>query len=256
MGYLNETEVASLREAGNRLAFVLQETASLVVPGVSTLELDAKARELIEVRGDKPAFLNYQPSGADRPYPATLCTSVNDEVVHGIPNENPYTLVEGDIITIDAGLVHDGVIADMALTVAVGDVDKEAHRLIEATIEARAVAIAMAVPGKTTGDIGHAVTQVAQKYGYSVVKELGGHGVGRHVHEEPFIPNEGHPGSGTKIEDGMTLAIEPILCEGSGEVYLDDDGYTYKTEDGSRTAQFEHTILVTKNGPEILTIAN
>lgn len=255
MRYLDEKELGLLRVAGSRLARILREITSMVKDGASTDTLDRKARELIESEGDKPAFLNYQPAGAERPYPASMCTSVNDQVVHGIPNENPQILKNGDIISLDLGLSHKGIIADMDITVSVGEMDEKTRRLMDASKEALSVAISMTVPGNTTGDIGHAVSQVAEKYEYSVVKELGGHGVGRVVHDDPFIPNEGDLGSGTLIEKGMVLAIEPIICEGSGEVALDDDGYTYRTVDGSRTAQFEHTVLVTNGNPEIITVA-
>jgi len=184
-------------------------------------------------------------------YPATLCTSVNSDVVHCIPNEKP--LENGDIIGIDIGLKHKGFIADMARTVPVGAIDKDAQKLINVTREALVRGIARAQVGGHVGDIGHAVSSFVRENGFSIVEGLGGHGVGKKLHEDPFIPNFGTKGTGAELTLGMVLAIEPIVNEGAKEIILDVDGYTYKTKDGKRSAHFEHTILITEDGPEILT---
>ncbi|MEK7179745.1 MAG: type I methionyl aminopeptidase, partial [Patescibacteria group bacterium] len=203
--------------------------------------------------GDEPCFLGYTPEGARRPYPATLCVSINDEVVHGIPNESVKILQEGDIVGLDLGLTHKGVIVDAAITVPVGEVSEEVKRLLAATERALAAGIAQAIPGNHMGDISHAIQKEIEGAGFRVVKELGGHGVGDMVHEEPFIPNFGHPGDGELLSEGMVLALEPISTAGKAAVILAPDGYTYRTKDGSRSAHFEHTILIEKGGARIIT---
>lgn len=234
-------------ESGRRLGVVLEELAKAVKPGVSAKELDDLAEKLIREGGDLPAFLHYTPEGADRPYPATLCLSVNEEVVHGIPNENPRILKEGDIVALDLGLIHNGFISDSAITVPVGKTDKKAYELMDVTRLALENAIAAARPGARTGDISHAIEKTFEGTGVSVVKILGGHGVGEFVHEEPYIANAGRPGTGPEIVPGMVLALEPIANEGKAGVLIAPDGYTYLTRDGSRSAHFEHTILVEEN---------
>jgi methionyl aminopeptidase len=246
-------EIAILKEGGRRHAEILGRVAAAVAPGVSTKELDLLARKLIEEKGDKPAFLNYKPYGAKRPYPAALCVSVNDEVVHGIPNERDRVLKEGDIVSLDLGLVHDGLITDMAVTVPVGTIDEEAAALLRATKEALMIGIKAAKGGRTVGDIGSAIGAFVRPKGYGIIEELAGHGVGYDVHEDPYVPNYGAKGEGAKLRPGMVLALEPMLNVGTKEVYLDKDGYTYKTADGSLSAHFEHTILITKSDPIILT---
>jgi len=255
MKVVSDSEHKILAEGGRRLATIMNELIAMVGVGVSTESLDTRARELANAGGDTPAFLNYQPHGADRPYPATICTSTNDEIVHGIPNEHPYIFKDGDIVTLDMGLIHDGLVTDMAITVPVGNVDDDGQKLIDAAREALASALKTARVGNTTGDIGYAVETVAKKYGFSVPRELGGHGVGSAVHEEPFIPNLGKQGSGTTLEEKMVLAIEPIIIEGECGIDLDEDGYTYTTKDGSRATQFEHTVIITDGDPQILTVA-
>lgn len=231
-------------ESGRRLGVVLEKVAALVAPGVSVDVLDAEAERLIREGGDEPAFKGYTPEGGGRPYPATLCVSVNEEVVHGIPNESPRVLREGDIVALDIGLTHKGFITDTAITVPVGKVSKESYDLMNATQAALEAAIAAARPGNRIGDISHATEKAFEGTGFSVVKLLGGHAVGRHVHEEPFIANAGHPGTGPEIVAGMVLALEPIANAGKAGVMIAPDGYTYRTRDGSRSAHFEHTILV------------
>ena len=195
----------------------------------------------------------YTPEGARRVYPATLCVSINDEVVHGIPNESVKILQEGDIVGLDLGLAHKGVIVDAAITVPVGEVSEEVKRLLAATERALAAGIAQAIPGNPMGAISHAIQRKLREPVLGVVKELGGHGVGDLVHEEPFIPNFGHPGDGELLSEGMVLALEPISTAGKAAVILAPDGYTYRTKDGSRSAHFEHTILIEKGGARIIT---
>jgi len=230
-------------EAGRRLGVVLDVVAAKVAPGVTTLELDQLSEKLIRDGGDEPAFKGYKPEGASYPYPSALCISVNDEVVHGIPSAE-RVLQEGDIVSLDLGLIHKGFVVDSALTVPVGKTDKQSYALMEATQAALEAAIAAARPGARVGDISHATEATFTGTGFSVVKELGGHGVGQHVHEEPWIGNAGHAGTGPEIVAGMVLALEPIANVGKGAVEILDDDYTFVSRDGSRSAHFEHTILV------------
>ncbi len=247
-------EIAILREGGKRHAFILSELKKAVRPGVSTLELENLSAELIKEGGDKAAFLNYKPYGAKRPYPATLCVSINDAIVHGIPNENPQILKEGDIVSLDLGLVHKGLITDAAITVAVGEIDGDAKKLLSATEESLRIGISAVKAGKYTGDIGYAIARYVRPLGYGIIEELAGHGVGYKVHEDPYVPNFGEKGTGEVLQVGMVIAIEPMLNEGSKEIWLDKDGYTYRTKDGKRSAHFEHTVVVTKGGAEVLTM--
>lgn len=249
----NDTERTSLIEAGRRLATVLAALREKVAPGVTAEELDDLAERLIVEGGDEPCFLGYTPEGASRPYPATLCVSINDEVVHGIPNESTKTLKEGDIVGLDLGLTHKGIIVDAAITVAVGNVNEETKKLLYATEEALVAGISAAIPGDHIGNISHAIQEVIEGAGFTVVKELGGHGVGERVHEEPYVPNYGRKGEGPVLEEGMVLALEPISTAGKASVVLSPDGYTYRTKDGSRSAHFEHTILIEKSGARIIT---
>ncbi len=249
----DEKDLIGLRKSGELLRSILDEVEKMVRPGVSTNDLNEKALELMKTLGAKPAFLNYKPYGAKRPYPAALCTSVNDAVVHGIPNEDNIILKDGDIITIDTGISLNGYFTDSARTVAVGDVSSEIRRLINSAKEARVAQIKAAVAGNTTGDLGYATEQVIKKYGYDAPDILGGHGVGSAVHEDPFVPNFGKPGEGEVLREGEVLALEPIVVMGNAKVFLDADGHTYRTKDGSLSAQFEHTVIVGKDKAEILT---
>jgi methionyl aminopeptidase len=246
-------DIERLRESGRRLSAVLKEVMANVRVGVSTKSLDTLAYQLIIAKGDKPAFLNYTPHGADRPFPSTLCVSVNDEVVHGIPSENDKVLKDGDIISLDIGLIHEGLVTDMAVTLPVGNVDSGTKHLLDVTKRALDESIKVCVVGAKTGDIGVAVERVVENTPFSIVSELGGHGVGYSVHDEPFISNLGAPNKGTKLVSGMALALEPILNAGTENVFVAKDGYTFKTEDGRKSAHFEHTILITESGPEIIT---
>lgn len=246
-------EIALLREGGKRLAGVLSDVAKAVRPGISALELDAIAQEKIKELGDEAAFLGYKPAGHRIAFPSALCVSVNSEVVHGIPKENTV-LKEGDVVSIDLGLKHRGLFTDHAITVAVGAVSKDKQKLIDVTREAMYEGINAIVPGARVGDIGHAVESYAKKEGkFGIVRTLAGHGVGRAIHEDPYIPNFGKKGTGEKLVPGMVIAIEPMLTLGTHHVVDTRDGYTLKTEDGSVAAHFEHTVLVTESGYEILT---
>lgn len=251
--YKTPKEIEIMREGGKRLAFILKEVAKKVVPGVSTKDLNDFAYALMKEGGDTPSFLNYTPYGAKRPYPAALCVSVNEEIVHGIPNENPKILKDGDIVTIDAGLTHKGFITDHAITLPVGEIPKELKKLLSATQEALMNGIRHARVGGHVGDIGAAVQEVAEKYGFAVVEDLCGHGVGKKVHEDPYVPNTGKKGTGEKLEVGMVIAVEPMFSLGTSKPKVLRDGYTYVTRDGSLSAHFEHTIAFTEKGTEILT---
>ena len=255
MTITNDTERANLIEAGRRLAQVLAVLKARVAPGITSGELDELAERLIREKGDTPAFLGYTPDGAPRPYPATLCISINDEIVHGIPNEVSKTLREGDIVGLDLGLVHESIIVDSAITVPVGRVSDESHELMRTTESALTAGIEAAKLGNRVGDIGAAIQRVIEDAGFAVVKPLGGHGVGEHVHEEPFIANFGKPGVGAELTEGMVLALEPIAAAGRGAVVLRPDGYTYATKDGSRSSHHEHTILIQKGGTLVITHA-
>lgn len=244
-------DIAILREGGRRLAKILQALKAKVAPGVTTGELDELARELIQAGGDEPSFLNYQPAGAPAPYQAALCVSVNDEVVHGIPG--PRVIKEGDVVGLDLGLKHQNLFTDMAITVPVGKVTKENSKLLKITKQALDEAIGVLKPGAHLGDIGATIEKVAKEAGYGLVRDLGGHGVGYQVHEEPLIANFGKTGKGFKLETGMVLAIEPMFNLGSGEVIFLPDGYVVKTKDGQPSAHFEHTVLITAGAPEVLT---
>ena len=253
MTIANDLERERLFEAGRRLAHVLKAVEDAVAPGVSSDALEDLAERLIREGGDEPAFLGYTPDGAARPYPASLCVSINDEVVHGIPNEEPRVLKEGDIVGLDLGLVHEGIIVDSAVTAGVGHTSLESKKLMRATEAALAAGIEAAKPGGRIGDISAAIQTVIEDAGFSVVKSLGGHGVGQRVHEEPFIANFGKAGTGPELEPGMVLALEPIAAAGKSSVVLAPDGYTYRTKDGSRSAHFEHTILIEQDGAKIVT---
>ncbi len=244
-----EQQIETLREGGRRLATLVDLLAKKVAPGVTTKELDEFAEAWILQQGDKPAFKNYAPEGS-RKYPATVCISVNDEIVHGIPKN--YALQEGDIVTLDCGIVHGGLFTDHAVTVGVGKISSEAQKLLWDTREALLVGIEAAQAGNTVGDIGYAIEQFVGKR-YGIVRGLSGHGVGFAVHEDPYVPNYGKKGKGDVLVPGMVIAIEPMLTLGNPDMHLLDDGFTYVTQDKSLSAHFEHTIAITKDGPVVLT---
>lgn len=247
-------EIETLRQGGKNHATILSALSAIVRPGVSTLILEEEALRLIKAVGDKPAFLGYQPAGAPRPYPAALCISINDEIVHGIPNEADRVINDGDIVSLDLGIIHKGLITDAAVTVPVGNVDDESRKLISTARLALEKGIEQALPGNTVGDIGFAISSVVKPTGFSLAKDLAGHGVGYSVHEEPFVPNFGYPGKGERLVPGMVIAIEPMVNVGKGNIKFADDGYTIKTRDGSRSAHFEHTVAITEKGHIILTL--
>ncbi len=246
-----EQEIQNMREGGKRHAEILQKLAKMVRPGISTWELDQEAEKMIKEFGDLPAFKGYKPDGAKTPYPATLITSVNEEVVHGIPSKKRI-LQEGDIISLDIGVNHNGVFTDAAITVPVGKISKELNELLMVTEEALQIGIDQVKPGNTVGDVGYAIQSFINKR-YGIVEGFSGHGVGRHIHEDPYIPNYGKSGQGEKLVPGMTIAIEPMMNLGTKYVKILKDGYTVVTKDGKPSAHFEHTVLVTEVGYEILT---
>ena len=253
MGIIIKTpeQIEKIREGGKILAEIMNKIAKKVKPGISTYELDRYAYELIKENGDIPAFLNYRPEGAEKPFPASLCTSVNNEIVHGIPSKSKI-LKEGDIISLDLGLKHDGYFTDHAKTVAVGKISNRDSDLLEATKKALEIGIWAARGGATVGDIGHAIESFVYKK-YGIVRELAGHGVGVKIHEDPYVPNYGKAGKGEKLVPGMIIAIEPMLNIGGDAITLAPDNWTIKTADGSKSAHFEHTILITEGDAEILT---
>ncbi|HWO07595.1 MAG TPA: type I methionyl aminopeptidase [Candidatus Paceibacterota bacterium] len=251
-----QKEIEALREGGKRLAMYLKELAEMVEPGVTARELEDRALFLLRSGGDEPAFKGHKDKKTDAPYPSALCVSINDVIVHSPASDNGAVIQDGDVVKLDFGIKHKGLYTDHAVTVIAGETrDPEDEKMIRLAYEALDAGIAQARLGKTTGDIGYTVEQVARKNGLGYPKNLAGHGVGKAVHEEPHIPNFGAPGSGTRLVEGMVIAIEPMFARGSGELYVDSDGYSYRTKDGSRTAHVEHTVLVTKDGPEILTKA-
>jgi methionyl aminopeptidase len=247
----NEKDIQILRESGKRLARVLDAVSKEVRPGVTTKYLNDFVYKMITEMGDKPAFLNYQPFGASYPYPGSICISVNEEVVHGIGSEEKI-LEEGDIVGLDGGVNHKGMISDSARTVPVGKISKEDEELLRVTKEALMAGIRAAVTGNYVNDISKAIEKAIPKK-YGIVKILSGHGVGYKVHEEPYVPNFDDGIKGPKLVPGMVLAIEPMVNHGTDDVYLAEDGYTFITKDHKRSAHFEHTILITNDKPEILT---
>jgi methionyl aminopeptidase len=234
-----------LMDQANRIVLkVLDEVGAIIAPGVTPRELDRLAERVIRGAGGVPAFLNY------RGYPATLCISVDDVIVHGIPNDAP--LKGGQIVGIDCGVLYKGYYGDAARTFAVGEVDDEAKRLLAVTEEALRLAVEQVRPGGRLSDIGHAVQRHAERHGFSVVREFSGHGIGTSLHEEPQVPNFGKPGKGPRLRPGLVLAIEPMVNAGKAGVRMDADGWTARTEDGSRSAHFEFSVAVTSSGARVL----
>jgi methionyl aminopeptidase len=247
----NDNDIKILRESGKRLARVLKAVTAEVRPGVTTKYLNDFVYKMIIDMGDEPAFLNYKPFGADYPYPGSICISVNDEVVHGIGGDR--VLKEGDIVGLDGGVKHKGMISDSAVTVPVGKISREDQELLDVTKNALMAGIKAAVVGNYVNDISRAIEKsIPKKYG--IVKILSGHGVGYKVHEEPYVPNFDDGVKGPKLVPGLVLALEPMVTLGTDEVYLADDGYTFITRDNKNAAHFEHSILITEKGPEILTV--
>jgi methionyl aminopeptidase len=239
-------ELERMRETGRLVGEVLAELAAMVAPGVTTADLDTVAEKRIARAGATPAFKGYHG------YPATICASINEEVIHGIPSGRRL-LKEGDIISIDVGASLNGYFGDSAITLPVGQVSEEAATLLRVTEEALFKAIERVKPGNRISDIGHAVQKHVEAYGFSVVREFVGHGIGQRMHEEPQVPNYGDPGRGPRLSEGMVLAIEPMVNAGKPAVKLLGDGWTAVTRDSSLSAHFEHTVAVTAAGPWILT---
>ncbi len=238
-------EIANIRQSGAILAAVLEHLEDVVRPGMTTKQIDDIALAETIKRDGQPAFLGYDG------YPANICVSVNDEVVHTIPSQR--IIKNGDIVGLDYGVIYKGMITDSAITIAVGQVSHVATRLLEGTSRALDQAIDIIKDGVRVGDIGAVIEAELKSHGLAVVEGLSGHGVGHQVHEDPSIPNFGTRGTGQVLRAGMTIAVEPIASIGQGKIYLADDGWTYKTVDGSLAAQFEHTILITGDGAEVLT---
>ena len=243
----SEREIELMRESGRILSIVHTELAKMIKPGISTLDIDKRCYEMIRDFGCIPSFLNYQG------YPASVCVSVNDEVVHGIPNKDRI-LKDGDLVSLDAGVIYKGYHSDAARTVAVGEISPEWKRLMEVTKQSFFEGIKYAKPGYRIGDISGAIQDYAESFGYSLVRDLVGHGVGRELHEDPQVPNFRTKRKGIRLEPGMTLAIEPMVNMGHYDVVWMDDGWTVVTADGSPSAHYENTILITDGEPELLTI--
>jgi methionyl aminopeptidase len=247
----NQIELMS--QAGSVVAKVLDKVAQNCKSGVSTYYLNKIANRELRENGALSSFLGYSPHPGAVPYPAVICASVNSVVVHGIPNKD-IILADGDIIGIDFACHKDGWCADAAITVGVGEISTERKKIIQATKECLDMAIEKCVIGNTLGDIGHTIYEHAKKNSFDVVKTFSGHGIGKSMHEEPSVFNIGNPGAGMKLEEGMVIAIEPMLTAGTDEVFIDSDKWTVKTKDGHDSAHFEHSVAITQNGPKILTV--
>jgi len=246
-------EIQAMRGAGQVVARILAAVRDQARAGMRTAELDEVARDVLAGAGASSPFLGYQPRFAPVPFPAAICTSVNDAALHGIPGR--YRLADGDLISVDCGAVLDGWAADAAISFTIGPPDPADARLIEVTGDALRAGIAAAVPGARIGDISAAIGAAGRAAGYGICTDFGGHGVGRAMHEDPHIPNEGAPGRGRRIVPGLVIAIEPWFLAGGKDVYrIDDDGWTILSGDGSRAAHAEHTVAVTADGPQILTM--
>ena len=244
----SKREVERLRESAELVGRTLAEVGRRIHPGATTAELDAVAEEFIRSRDAVPAFKGYKVGRLT--FPNTLCISVNDAVVHGIPND--YTLQEGDLVSVDCGVKLNGYYGDSAYTFAVGEVSKEDAALCRTTYEALQRGIEQAVVGNRIGDISHAVQSLCESKGYGVVRELVGHGIGRKLHEDPQIPNYGRPGAGRKLKNGLAVCIEPMINLGTAEVTTDGDGWTVRTADGSSSAHYEHTVVVREGEADVL----
>jgi methionyl aminopeptidase len=244
----SEKEIELMRESGRILAKVLDEIIGMIAPGISTLDIDKKCNEIIKGYDCIPSFLNYNG------FPASICVSINKEVVHGIPNKSRI-LRGGDIVSLDCGVIYKGFHSDAARTVAVGDITKDAGRLIEVTEQSFYEGIKFARAGHHLNEISEAIQKYVEEHGYSIVRELVGHGIGRNLHEEPQIPNFAQKRRGPRLEAGMTLAIEPMVNAGRYDVYWEDDDWTVVTDDGSLSAHYENTILITNGDPELFTLS-
>ena len=245
-----DRDVAGIREAAGVVERALVVAAEMVRPGLKTVDLDRAAEEIIRSAGGRPAFKGYRQGGVGTAFPGTLCISVNDVVVHGIPSETELT--DGDIVTVDCGVELGGYFGDFAYTFPVGEVSAEKRRLLDTTRASLDAGVAQAVAGNRLGDIGSAVQRMCEGAGYGVVRDLVGHGVGRRLHEPPNVPNVGRRGLGKKLVAGMTLCIEPMINGGTGDVTVDDDQWTVRTADGAPSAHYEHMVHVRRGAPEVL----
>jgi methionyl aminopeptidase len=243
----SEREIELMREAGNILAIVHEELEKYVKPGISTLDIDKKAEEIIRSYSCIPSFLNYNG------FPASVCVSINEQVVHGIPNKNTF-LRDGDIVSLDAGVIYKGYQSDAARTWAIGEISEEALKLIEVTKQSFYEGIKYAKAGNHLYEISAAIQDYVESFGFSVVRDLVGHGIGKDLHEEPQIPNFRQKRRGIRLEPGMTFAIEPMVNVGRYDVYWEDDDWTVVTDDGSLSAHYENTILITEGEPEVLSL--
>lgn len=248
----SQEEVEILKEGGSQLRKILEFLGKECKEGVTGEYINELAEKLVKENGDEPVFKNYKPKGSKIPFPATICISVNDVVAHGIPNIIPFK--NGDVVSLDLGFRHKGLVVDSAISIVVGGGDfKKEKKLLDVTRKALEIGINTCRPGARVNDVGIEIEKYVVSEGYNVVDVLCGHAVGRKIHDEPQVPHADYGRGGPKIEEGMVLAIEPHISWGSGEVYLSSDLWAYKTNDRSKTAQFEHTILVSKDGPIILT---
>ncbi|PEN15416.1 type I methionyl aminopeptidase [Longibacter salinarum] len=245
----SQREIDLMRESADLVGRTLGKVAEYIQPGATLEELDAIAEDFIRTHDAEPAFKGYQVG--DNVFPGTLCTSVNDVVVHGIPND--YTLQEGDLLSVDCGVKLNGYYGDSAYTFAVGEIDDAAQALCQTTYRALHLGIEQAIVGNRIGDIGHAVDAYCSERGYGVVRDLVGHGIGKELHEKPQIPNFGKPGSGRKLKRGLTVCIEPMVNQGTASVDVDADGWTIRAADGKPSAHYEHMIAVDEDEPQILT---
>ena len=245
------SEIAKMDVTGSFIAELLDDLTERARPGVNLMDLEVRARELIEQRGATSCYWDYAPSFGSGPFRNVICLSVNDAVLHGLPHD--YVLRDGDVLTMDIAVSIDGWVADSARTFIIGKARAEDQRLIESTEKALEAAIAAAIPGNRLGDISAAIGNVAAEYGYPVNTQFGGHGLGRTMHEDPHVPNAGRAGKGLKLRSGLTLALEPWFAAGTDEIVYDDDGWTIRSADGARTAHSEHTVAITDDGPLILT---
>lgn len=244
-------QIEQMRPAGRFVAEVLQALVDAADVGVNLLELDALAHQMIKERGAESCYIDYHPSFGASPFGKVLCTSVNDAVLHGLPFN--YRLKNGDLLSVDFACSVDGWVADSARSIVVGDADPRDLALIAATEDALAAAIEVASVGNQLGDIGHAIASAARAAGFTVNTDFGGHGVGRTMHEEPSVPNDGAPGRGFRLRPGMVIAIEPWFLQTTNKIYTDPDGWTLRSADGSRGAHSEHTVAITDDGPLVLT---
>ena len=248
----SQKEIEYMRESGRIVALALDAIEKAVRPGVTTRELDKIATDVLKKEGAIPSFKGQQGFEGSKPYPATICASVNNQIIHGIPGD--YALQDGDIISIDMGALKNGYHGDAARTFAVGNVSETAKKLIEVTKGSFFEGLKMAKAGNRVSDISHAVQTYAESFGFSVVRDFVGHGIGKELHEEPQVPNYGKPGRGPRLASGMVIAVEPMINEGSYDINILKDGWTVVTTDGKLSAHYENTILITDGEPELLTM--